>query len=193
MNGKASPARALISESQEPRIPLTRVDIDDRNARNLSSYHPQLCTTKSVNTSVSEQTITHSLSPQRPAVKAEARTSTVSYGLRNPYDFQSDEPVVIRHEHKATPFRTSNIVSSELPSTNGNRYVQPLTRGIFNGENGADELRSRVVPSVVRQSEPRVNKETLPQITASANELEKKTTTHNDKGNLATKSKTSDA
>jgi len=94
--------------SQEPRIPLTRVDIDEKNMKNLSSYYPNLSNTKPK----SEQTITNSYSPQRSSTKGESRNSNISYGLRNPYDFQNDEPMIIRHEHKATPFRTTNIPSS---------------------------------------------------------------------------------
>jgi len=76
--------------------------------KNLSSYYPNLSNTKPK----SEQTITNSYSPQRSSTKGESRNSNISYGLRNPYDFQNDEPMIIRHEHKATPFRTTNIPSS---------------------------------------------------------------------------------
>lgn len=99
-NTTSSPGRVFPKEFNEPRIPLTRVDLDDKFKPNHS-------------TSLNQEIITHSYSPQRST----SRTNPVTnYGLRNPYDFTNDEPVMIRHEHKATPFRPSNFSSSETTS-----------------------------------------------------------------------------
>lgn len=99
-NTTSSPGRVFPKEFHEPRIPLTRVDLDDKFKSNHS-------------TSLNQEIITHSYSPQRST----SRTNPVTnYGLRNPYDFTNDEPVMIRHEHKATPFRPSNFSSSETTS-----------------------------------------------------------------------------
>ncbi|CAF4103014.1 unnamed protein product, partial [Rotaria sp. Silwood1] len=126
----SSPGRLYTQDLQEPRIALTRVDIENKNKHNLSSsYYPNMSSTKPK----SEQTITHSYSPQRSSTKTESYYSTMTHGLRNPYDFQNDEPPIIRHEHKATPFRTTNISTGEIFSTNAKQSTIPtITRNDLN-------------------------------------------------------------
>jgi len=151
----SSPGRLYSKDPQEPRIPLTRVDIDDKNMQNLASYYPNLSNTKPK----SEQTITNSYSPQRSSTKTDSRNSNISYGLRNPYDFQSDEPVIIRHEHKATPFRTTNISSGETFSTNTNRYTKQSDIP-SSTRNDLSDIRSRILTNTnVLQKDMQINKD----------------------------------
>jgi hypothetical protein len=179
----SSPGRLYSNELQEPRIPLTRVDIDDKSTHNLSSYYPNISSTKST---TSQQTITHSFSPQRSSLKPETRNGNISYGLRDPYDFQNDEPVIIRHEHKATPFRTNNISSGETFSTNTSRYtkqsdVQSTSR------NDLNEIRSRILPNTNEQKDVKIHKDLPTKKTPFTNESENKKATNNDKLDVAVK------
>jgi len=183
-NRTSSPGRSYPNDVPEPRIPLTRVDIDDRNKHNLASFYPNLSTTKPK----SEQIITNSYSPQRSSTKPESRNSNISYGLRNPYDFQNDEPIIIRHEHKATPFRTTNISSGETFSTNTNRYtkqsdIQSSTRNVFNSGNDLNEIRTRILTNTNEQKDIRT-----PKMVSSINESENKKSTNNEKLDVAVKS-----
>jgi hypothetical protein len=185
----SSPGRLYAKESQEPRIPLTRVDIDDKNARNLSSYYPNLSDTKPR----SEQTITNSYSPQRSSTKPEVRNGNISYGLRNPYDFQNDEPIIIRHEHKATPFRTTNISSGETFSTNTNRYtkqsdIPSSTLNVFNSGNDLNEIRSRILTNTNDQKDIQINKDLRSTKLPFGNESENKKPINNEKLDVAVKS-----
>lgn len=187
-NLKSSPGRLYSNESQEPRIPLTRVDIEDKNAHNYSSYYPNLSNTKPK----SDQIIANSYSPQRSSTKSElSRNSNISYGLRNPYDFQNDEPEIIRHEHKATPFRTTNISSGETFSTNINRYTKPsdTTRNIFNSGNDLNDIRSRILTNTNEKKDNQFNKDIISKKAAFPNETELKKSTNNEKPNVAVKSK----
>jgi len=134
----SSPVRVFPKEFNEPRIPLTRVDLDDKFKPNHS-------------TSLNQEIITHSYSPQRST----SRTNPVTnYGLRNPYDFTSDEPVIIRHEHKATPFRPSNFSSSETTSTNSNRFVPSTSTRI-----DSNEIRSRLTTTTNEPKEIKIQKD----------------------------------
>jgi hypothetical protein len=183
-NINSSPGRLFSKESEQPRIPLTRVDIDDRNANNLSSYYPTLSNTKPR----SEQTITNSYSSQRSSTKSEARNSNISYGLRDPYNFQNDEPMIIRHEHKATPFRTTNISSGETFSTNTNRFtkqsdIPPSIRNDFN------EIRSRIFNNTNEQKDIQFNKDSTSKKGIVNTEPENKKSTNNEKLDVAAKSK----
>lgn len=90
---------------------------------------------------------------------------STSYGLRNPYDFTNDEPVIIRHEHKATPFRPTNLSSLETTSTNSNRFV-PSTRTDLN------EIRSRIPTSTNETKEIKIQKD-LPTTTNTADVIKK--------------------
>jgi hypothetical protein len=166
------------------------VDIDDKNARNLSSYYPNLSDTKPR----SEQTITNSYSPQRSSTKPEVRNGNISYGLRNPYDFQNDEPIIIRHEHKATPFRTTNISSGETFSTNTNRYtkqsdIPSSTRNVFNSGNDLNEIRSRILTNTNDQKDIQINKDLRSTKLPFGNESENKKPINNEKLDVAVKSK----
>lgn len=134
-NTTSSPGRVFPKEFNEPRIPLTRVDLDDKFKSNPS-------------TSLNQEIITHSYSPQRST----SRTNPVTnYGLRNPYDFTNDEPVIIRHEHKATPFRPSNFSSSE---TNSNRFVPSTSTRI-----DSNEIRSRLTTNTNEPKEIKIQKD----------------------------------
>jgi hypothetical protein len=191
INITSSPGRSYSGELHEPRIPLTRVDVDAKNAHNLSSYYPNLSTTKPTSPITSQQTITNSYSPQRSSSsKTETRNTNVSYGLRNPYDFQNDEPVIIRHEHKATPFRTTNISSGETISTNTNRYTKPsdvqsTTRNVFSSENNINEIRSRIFAN--EQKDIKFNNDSVSKKQPLINELENKKSRNNDKLDVAVK------
>ncbi|CAF0940191.1 unnamed protein product [Adineta ricciae] len=183
-NGLApsSPDRLHLHEFQEPRIPLNRVEIDDNNIRNISSYYPNISITKSK----VEETITNSYSSQRSSTKPEPRNSNVSYGLRNPYDFQNDEPMIIRHEHKATPFRTSNVSPSETFPTNTNRFskssdIQAIARNDFN------EIRSRIFPDVNEQKELKGNPDITTKKPSFTHDPEIKKPTVNGKVDVAAK------
>jgi hypothetical protein len=183
----SSPGRVYSKESQEPRIPLTRVDITERNTQNLSSYYPNLSNTKPR----SEQTATNS---QRSSTKPESRNSNLSYGLRDPYDFQNDEPIVIRHEHKATPFRTANISTGGTFSTNTNRYSNPSdtqtsTRYAFNSGNDLNEIRSRILANTNEQKDSQFNKDSTSKKGSFNNEFETKKSTNNEKLGVPAKSK----
>jgi hypothetical protein len=182
----SSPGRVYSKESQEPRIPLTRVDITERNTQNLSSYYPNLSNTKPR----SEQTATNS---QRSSTKPESRNSNLSYGLRDPYDFQNDEPIVIRHEHKATPFRTANISTGGTFSTNTNRYSNPSdtqtsTRYAFNSGNDLNEIRSRILANTNEQKDSQFNKDSTSKKGSFNNEFETKKSTNNEKLGVPAKS-----
>ena len=156
--------------------------MDDKNKPILSSYYPNLSNSKPK----SDQIITNSYSPQRSSTKPESRNSNISYGLRNPYDFQNDEPVTIRHEHKATPFRTTNVSSGETFSTNTNRYTKqpelPTTiRNVVNSENDLNEIRSRIFSN--EQKDSTTKKAVI------NNESDLKKSTNNEKLDVANKSK----
>jgi len=186
----SSPGRLYGNEFQEPHIPLNRVEIDEKSTHHLSSYYPNLSNTKPK----SEQTITHSYSPQRSSTKPESRNSNISYGLRDPYDFQNDEPIVIRHEHKATPFRTTNISSGETFSTNINRYtkqsdIQSTTRNGFNSGNDLNENRSRILTNTNEQKDVKNNQDATPKKAPFIHDSEIKKPTNNEKVDLAVKSK----
>ncbi|CAF1352073.1 unnamed protein product [Adineta steineri] len=175
--------RSLMHEFQEPRIPLNRVEIDDKNSRNLSSYYPNLSSTSKPK---SDETITHSYSPQRSSTKPEPRNSNMSYGLRNPYDFQDEEPVVMRHEHKATPFRTTNVSSGETFSTNINRYtkqsdIQSTTR------NDLSEIRSRILTNTNEQKDIKMNQDLPSKKTNFNNDSDIKKPANNEKLDVAVK------
>lgn len=187
-NASSSPGRFSSIDLQEPRIPLTRVDIDEKLTRNLSSYYPTLSQTKPTYSASNQETITHSFSPQRSSTKPETRPSTTSYGLRNPYDFQTDEPVATRQEHKATPFRATNISSVDTLPTNTNRYaraseVPSSIRSNLNTGSDFNEIRSRVSSSINEQKDTKTTK------TLSTNDFEKKKSTDKDQVAVAVKSK----
>ena len=193
-NAGSSPGRFYSNDMPEPRIPLTRVDIDEKHTRNLSSYYPTLPQTKPTYSPSSQETITHSFSPQRSSVKADTRPSTTSYGLRNPYDFQSDEPVATRQEHKATPFRATNISSADSSLTNTSRYARgsevPSTmRSTLNAGSDLNEIRSRISTSTNEQKDTKLSKDTWAPKTSSQNDLEKKTSSDKDQLAVAAKSK----
>ncbi|UJR37569.1 hypothetical protein I4U23_030270 [Adineta vaga] len=178
----SSSDRSYLHEFQEPRIPLNRVEIDDKNVRNISSYYPNISTTKSKN----EEIITNSYSSQRSSTKSESRNSNVTYGLRDPYDFQNDEPMIIRHEHKATPFRTTNTSSTETFSNNTNRFskpsdIQSLARNDFN------EIRSRIFPNTNEQKEIKINQDVITKKPTFINDSELKKPTNNEKQTVAVK------
>ncbi|CAF1161919.1 unnamed protein product [Rotaria sordida] len=180
----SSPGRRLYTQDlQEPRIALTRVDIENKNKHNLSTYYPNVSNTKPK----SEQTITHSYSPQRSSTKTESHHSTMSYGLRNPYDFQNDEPPIIRHEHKATPFRTTNISSDEAFSTNTNRYTKQSD--IQTIRNDLNEIRSRILTNTNEEKEIQIKKDLIPKKSTFINQSEnKKLSNNNEKLNVPVKS-----
>ncbi|CAF2809008.1 unnamed protein product [Rotaria sp. Silwood2] len=171
----SSPGRLYTQDLQEPRIALTRVDIEDKNKHNLSSHYPNVSSTKPK----SEQTVTHSYSPQRSSTKTESRHSTMSYGLRNPYDFQNDEPVIIRHEHKATPFRTTNISSGETFSTNTNRYAKQSDIQTTATRNDLNEIRSRILTNTNEEKEIQFRKNPTPKKGTFINQSEDKTLSSN--------------
>ncbi|CAF1120217.1 unnamed protein product [Rotaria sordida] len=180
----SSPGRLYTQNVQEPRIALTRVDFEEKKKHNLSSYYPNVSSTKPK----SEQSITHSYSPQRSSIKTESHHSTMSYGLRNPYDFQNDEPTIIRHEHKATPFRTTNISSDETFPMNTNRYtkqsdIQTTTR------NDLNEIRSRIFTNTNEEKESQIRKDLTPKKSTFINQLEnKKLSNNNEKLDVPVKS-----
>ena len=156
----------------------------EKNTQNLPSSYQNLSSTKPR----SEQTVTNSYSTQRSSTKPESRNSNFSYGLRDPYDFQNDEPVVIRHEHKATPFRTSNISTGETFSTNTNRYskpsdIQTSTRHSFNASNDINEIRSRILANTNDQKDSPFKKSSF------NNEFETKKSANNEKTDVVAKSK----
>lgn len=153
----SSPGRVFPKEYTEPRIPLTRVDIEDKINQNTSSSYPSAAQNKSSHSSsFHQETITHSYSPQRSTSKTESRVnSSTTYGLRNPYDFTNDEPVIIRHEHKATPFRPTNFSSLEATSTNSNRFV-PSTSS---ARTDLNEIRSRISTSTNETKEVKIQKD----------------------------------
>lgn len=170
--------------------------MEDRNTNNLSSLYPNLSSTKPK----AADTITHSYASQRSSTKPEPRNSNVSYGLRNPYDFQNDEPVIIRHEHKATPFRTSNISSEETYSTNTNRSAKQSdilssststsTRNGFSSGNDINEIRARIFGNTNEQKNIQPNKDVTPKKpTSFANESDYKKPVNNEKLEVAVKSK----
>ena len=178
------------NESKEPRIALTRVDIDDRSKHGLSSYYSNLSSTKPK----SEQTKTNSYSPQRLSTKAESRHSHISHGLRNPYDFQNDEPIIIRHEHKATPFRTTNISSSEMFSTDTNRYTkqsdpQSAGRNGLNSGKSINEIRSRIFTSRNQERNTTMNNDSTKKQTTLINQYEDKKWSNNEQPDVTAKSK----
>lgn len=164
--------------------------MEDRNTNNLPSYYPNLSSTKPK----SDEIITNSYSSQRSSLKSEPRNSNVSYGLRNPYDFQNDEPVIIRHEHKATPFRTTNISSTETFSTNTNRYTKPsdissTTRNTYNSANDISEIRARIFGNTNEQKEIPINKDiTTKKPISSDNQFDYKKPKNNEQVEVATKS-----
>jgi len=172
----SSPGRSYLKETQEPRIPLTRVDVVEQN---ISSFYPTLSTTKPK----SDETITNSYSSQRSSTKIESRHSNLSQPLRNPYDFQNDEPTVIRHEHKATPFRTSNLPGNDLLSSNTNRFSQSSTRSAFSSEGEINELRARIFGKTNEPKESPITKKSM-----NNDEFELKKPTNNDKIDVAVKS-----
>ncbi|CAF3961860.1 unnamed protein product, partial [Rotaria sordida] len=170
----SSPGRLYTQDVQEPRTALTRVDIENKNKHNLSIYYPNVSNTKPK----SEQTITHSYSPQRSSTKTELHHNTMSYGLRNSYDFQNDEPTIIRHEHKATPFCTTNISSGEIFSTNTNRYTKqsdmPTTT-----RNDLNEIRSRILTNTNEEKEIQIKKDLTPKKSTFINQSENKKLSNN--------------
>ncbi|CAF0780114.1 unnamed protein product [Rotaria sp. Silwood1] len=183
----SSPGRSYTQDLQEPRISLTRVDVENKNKHNLSSYYPNISNTKPK----SEQTITHSYSPQRSSTNTESRHSTMSYGLRNPYDFQNDEPVIIRHEHKATPFRTTNISSGETFSTNTNRYTKQsdIQTTTLTTRNDLNEIRSRILANTNEEKEIQIRKDSTPKKGTYITQPEdKKLSSNNEKLDVTTKS-----
>ena len=187
-NVSSSPGRFSSIDLPEPRIPLTRVDIDEKHTRNLASYYPTLSQTKPTYSPSTQETITHSFSPQRSSAKPETRPSTTSYGLRNPYDFQTDEPVATRQEHKATPFRATNISSVDTLPTNTNRFaraseVPSSIRSNLNTGSDFNEIRSRISSSINEQKDTKATK------TLSTNDFEKKTSADKDQVAVAVKSK----
>lgn len=165
------------------------MDISERNVDALPSYYPS---TKSR----SEQTMGHSYSPQRSSTKPESRNTNPSYGLRDPYDFQNDEPMVIRHEHRATPFRTANVSSTETFSNNASsRYSKPtdmstLSRRDLPSGNDINEMRSRIFGSTNQQSkEVSSTRDSPMKKPGFNNELDTKKATKNEKSDVVAKSK----
>lgn len=178
----SSPGRSYLKETQEPRIPLTRVDVVEQN---ISSFYPNISTTKPK----VDEFITNSYSSQRSSTKIDSRNSNISQPLRNPYDFQNDEPVVIRHEHKATPFRTAN----DVLSNNTNRFTklsdtQSSTRSTFSSEGDINELRARIFGKTNEQKDLSTNKEpaTIKKPTIN-DDFEPKKVTNNGKLDVAVK------
>ncbi|CAF1945590.1 unnamed protein product [Rotaria magnacalcarata] len=161
------PGRSYADDSREPRIELTRIDFNEKNKHTLPSFYPNVSSTKTK----SDQTITHTYSPQRSSTKPESRNSTASYGLRNPYDFQNDDPIIIRHEHKATPFRTSTISTSETISANTNRYTKPLDLPSTT-RNELNEIRSRILSNKIEDKETPIIKDSMPKKNTFTNQLE---------------------
>lgn len=130
--------------------------------RNISSFYPNVSQTKTFHSSTNQETVTQACSPKRPNAKADIRSSNLpSQALRNPYDFRSDETTFTRHEHKATPFRTTNITSTENYSNNATRFTKPIDD--LNG------VRARILMKNDDQNETSEVKSSI--------EKEKKTTT----------------
>jgi hypothetical protein len=91
--------------------------------------------------------------------------------------------MVIRHEHKATPFRTSNISSGETFSTNTNRYtkqsdIQSSTRNVFNSGNDLNEIRSRILTNTNEPKDIQINKDLTSKKPNFGNESEYKKPTN---------------
>lgn len=134
--------------------------------------------------------MTSSYSPQRSSTKPEPRHSNISYGLRNPYDFQNDEPVTIRHEHKATPFRTTTMSSTETFSTNTNRFSrQSDIPSTIRSTNDISEIRSRILTNTNQDKDIQITKDVTPKKVMPANQSESKKISTNEKVDVVVKSK----
>jgi hypothetical protein len=104
--------------------------------------------------------------------------------------------MIIRHEHKATPFRTANISSGETFSTNTNRYskpsdIQTSTRHVFNSGNDLNEIRSRILANTNEQNDSQISKDSPFKKAGFSNDFETKKSTNNEKLAVAAKSKCS--
>jgi hypothetical protein len=197
-DGNVSLGHSHVKESQEPRIPLIRVDIDEKKRQQISSYYPDSSQTKPTFLAGSQETITHSCSPQRSSSKTEIRTtsaavasSSMSYGLRNPYDFQNDEPIAMRQEHKATPYRMSNNSSADTLSTTAttNRHVPSSIRNSVHSTNEINEIRARI-PTLSHDTKiSKANQDMPTTRTAKSNESQTKISTNSDPIDATVKSK----
>lgn len=185
-NVTSSPGRSYSTDLQESRVTLTRIEYDDKIKQNLSPYYSNGSNIKPK----SDQTITHSYSPQRSSTKPEPRLSTASYGLRNPYDFQNDEPVATRHEHKATPYRTSTVSSGETFPISANRFnPKPLDKPSILTRTDYNEIRSRIFSNTNEEKEIPVSKDVTPKKITSSNQLDMKKSSNDQKVDVANKSK----
>ena len=99
--------------------------------------------------------------------------------------------MVIRHEHRATPFRTANIASTETFSSNASsRYSKPTdlstsTRQGLPSGNDINEMRSRIFGNTNQQKEVSNNRDSSMKKPSFNEELN----TKNEKTNVVAKSK----